>query len=109
MAFDEQDRPTPPSARSASGGRAYDLLTQEGGFAPEDIIFRPQRPGRGHRIAEHNGYAKAFIEALPKIKERCPGARTSGGISNLSFAFRVTRSCAAPCTRRSSTTRLRRA
>ena len=39
-------------------------------------------------IAEHNGYAKAFIEALPLIKERCPGARTSGGISNLSFSFR---------------------
>ena len=39
-------------------------------------------------IAEHNGYAKAFIDALPLIKERCPGARTSGGISNLSFSFR---------------------
>src|SRR6185503_12854271 len=37
---------------------------------------------------EHNGYAKAFIDALPRIKQRCPGARTSGGISNLSFAFR---------------------
>ena len=39
-------------------------------------------------IAEHNGYAKAFIDALPLIKERCPGVRTSGGISNLSFSFR---------------------
>ena len=39
-------------------------------------------------IAEHNGYAKAFIDALPLIKQRCPGARTSGGISNLSFSFR---------------------
>src|SRR6202020_622532 len=37
---------------------------------------------------EHNGYAKAFIDALPLIKERCPGAHTSGGISNLSFSFR---------------------
>ena len=39
-------------------------------------------------MAEHNGYAKAFIDALPLIKQRCPGARTSGGISNLSFGFR---------------------
>src|SRR6202012_3179213 len=39
-------------------------------------------------IAEHNGYARAFIDALPLIKERCPGVRISGGISNLSFAFR---------------------
>ena len=55
---------------------------------PEDIIFDPNVLAVATGIEEHNGYAKAFIEALPLIKERCPGARTSGGISNLSFAFR---------------------
>ncbi|HWM00826.1 MAG TPA: vitamin B12 dependent-methionine synthase activation domain-containing protein, partial [Actinophytocola sp.] len=69
-------------------GRAYDLLTQQAGFAAEDIVFDPNVLAVATGIAEHNGYAKAFLEALPRIKERCPGARTSGGISNLSFAFR---------------------
>src|SRR6202030_1395904 len=52
------------------------------------IIFDPNVLAVATGIAEHNGYAKSFIEALPLIKERCPGVRTSGGISNLSFAFR---------------------
>jgi 5-methyltetrahydrofolate--homocysteine methyltransferase len=69
-------------------GRAYDLLTQQAGFAAEDIIFDPNVLAVATGIAEHNGYAKAFIEALPLIKQRCPGTRTSGGISNLSFSFR---------------------
>ena len=55
---------------------------------PEDIIFDPNVLAVATGIEEHNGYAKAFIEALPLIKERCPGSRTSGGISNLSFSFR---------------------
>src|SRR5204862_6273433 len=69
-------------------GRAYDLLTQEVGFPPEDIVFDPNVLAVATGISEHNGYAKAFLDALPLIKERCPGARTSGGISNLSFSFR---------------------
>src|SRR6266540_4355498 len=67
--------------------RAYRLLTEDG-WAAEDIIFDPNVLAVATGIEEHNEYAKAFIEAIPLIKERCPGARTSGGISNLSFAFR---------------------
>jgi 5-methyltetrahydrofolate--homocysteine methyltransferase len=88
MAFDEQGQADTVERKVSICGRAYDLLTGQGGFAPEDIIFDPNVLAVATGIAEHNGYAKAFIEALPKIKERCPGTRTSGGISNLSFAFR---------------------
>jgi 5-methyltetrahydrofolate--homocysteine methyltransferase len=88
MAFDEQGQADTAERKVRICGRAYDLLTQRAGFAPEDIIFDPNVLAVATGIAEHNGYAKAFIEALPLIKERCPGVRTSGGISNLSFAFR---------------------
>jgi len=88
MAFDEQGQADTAERKVAICGRAYDLLTQQAGFAAEDIIFDPNVLAVGTGIAEHNGYAKAFIDALPLIKERCPGARTSGGISNLSFSFR---------------------
>ncbi|GAB7036274.1 MULTISPECIES: methionine synthase [Catenuloplanes] len=88
MAFDEQGQADTTERKVAICGRAYDLLVSEAGFAPEDIIFDPNVLAVATGISEHNGYAKAFIDALPLIKERCPGARTSGGISNLSFAFR---------------------
>ena len=88
MAFDEKGQADTTERKVAICGRAYDLLTQQAGFAPEDIIFDPNVLAVATGIAEHNGYAKSFIEALPLIKERCPGVRTSGGISNLSFAFR---------------------
>ncbi len=88
MAFDEQGQADSAERKVAICGRAYDLLTQQAGFAAEDIIFDPAVLAVATGIAEHNGYAKAFIDALPLIKQRCPGARTSGGISNLSFAFR---------------------
>jgi 5-methyltetrahydrofolate--homocysteine methyltransferase len=88
MAFDEQGQADTADRKVEICGRAYDLLTQEAGFAGEDIIFDPNVLAVATGIAEHNGYAKAFIDALPRIKERCPGARTSGGISNLSFSFR---------------------
>jgi 5-methyltetrahydrofolate--homocysteine methyltransferase len=88
MAFDEQGQADTVERKVSICGRAYDLLTQRAGFAPEDIIFDPNVLAVATGIAEHNGYAKAFIEALPLIKERCPGVHTSGGISNLSFAFR---------------------
>ncbi|MFI9526539.1 methionine synthase [Micromonospora rosaria] len=88
MAFDEQGQADTTERKVEICARAYDLLTQQADFAPEDIIFDPNVLAVATGIAEHNGYAKAFIDALPLIKERCPGARTSGGISNLSFAFR---------------------
>jgi len=88
MAFDEQGQADTAERKVSICGRAYDLLTQRAGWAPEDIIFDPNVLAVATGIAEHNGYAKAFIAALPLIKERCPGVRTSGGISNLSFAFR---------------------
>jgi 5-methyltetrahydrofolate--homocysteine methyltransferase len=88
MAFDEQGQADTTQRKVEICARAYDLLTGQAGFAPEDIIFDPNVLAVATGIAEHNGYAKAFIDALPRIKERCPGVRTSGGISNLSFAFR---------------------
>ncbi|MEV4091378.1 methionine synthase [Streptosporangium saharense] len=88
MAFDETGQAETADRKVEICGRAYDLLTQRIGFAPEDIIFDPNVLAVATGMSEHNGYAKEFIEALPRIKERCPGALTSGGISNLSFAFR---------------------
>ncbi|NIH83168.1 methionine synthase [Amycolatopsis granulosa] len=88
MAFDEQGQADTCARKVEICGRAYDLLTRVAGFPPEDIIFDPNVLAVATGIAEHNGYAKAFIDALPLIKQRCPGARTSGGISNLSFSFR---------------------
>ena len=87
MAFDEQGQADTVERKVAICGRAYDLLTGIG-FAPEDIIFDSNVLAVATGIEEHNEYAKAFIEALPLIKERCPGSSTSGGISNLSFSFR---------------------
>ncbi|MCW2863422.1 MAG: methionine synthase [Actinoallomurus sp.] len=88
MAFDESGQADTADRKVSICGRAYDLLTQQAGFAAEDIVFDPNVLAVATGISEHNGYAKAFIDALPRIKERCPGARTSGGISNLSFSFR---------------------
>jgi 5-methyltetrahydrofolate--homocysteine methyltransferase len=87
MAFDEQGQADTVERKVAICGRAYDLLTGIG-FAPEDIIFDSNVLAVATGIEEHNEYAKAFIDALPLIKERCPGSSTSGGISNLSFSFR---------------------
>ena len=88
MAFDEQGQAETVERKVSICGRAYDLLTQVVGFEPEDLVFDPNVLAVATGIEEHNGFAKAFIEALPLIKERCPGAHTSGGISNLSFSFR---------------------
>ncbi|MFC4064432.1 methionine synthase [Actinoplanes subglobosus] len=87
MAFDEQGQADTTERKVEICARAYDLLVADG-FDPTDIIFDPNVLAVATGIAEHNGYAKNFIDALPLIKQRCPGARTSGGISNLSFAFR---------------------
>ncbi|MGP4024013.1 methionine synthase [Actinomadura sp. 3N407] len=88
MAFDERGQADTADRKVEICGRAYDLLTQKAGFPAEDIVFDPNVLAVATGISEHNGYAKAFIDALPRIKERCPGVRTSGGISNLSFSFR---------------------
>ncbi|HEX2902484.1 MAG TPA: methionine synthase [Jatrophihabitans sp.] len=88
MAFDEQGQADTADRKVEICGRAYDLLTQQAGFAAEDIIFDPNVLAVATGIAEHNGYAKAFLDALPRIKQRCPGVHISGGISNLSFSFR---------------------
>jgi 5-methyltetrahydrofolate--homocysteine methyltransferase len=88
MAFDEEGQATTVERRVEICARAYDLLTRDAGFAPEDIIFDPNVLAVATGIEEHDEYAKAFIDSLGPIKERCPGARTSGGISNLSFSFR---------------------
>jgi 5-methyltetrahydrofolate--homocysteine methyltransferase len=88
MAFDEQGQADTTQRKVDICGRAYDLLVGKAGFAPDDIVFDPNVLAVATGISEHNGYAKAFIDALPLIKQRCPGARTSGGISNLSFSFR---------------------
>ncbi|MGW4062955.1 methionine synthase [Amycolatopsis sp. NPDC004747] len=88
MAFDEQGQADTADRKVEICARAYDLLTRQAGFAGEDIIFDPNVLAVATGIAEHNGYAKAFIDALPRIKERCPGVHISGGISNLSFSFR---------------------
>src|SRR5205814_6521680 len=68
--------------------RAYRVLIDKAGFAAEDIIFDPNILAVATGIEEHAEFAKAFIAALPLIKERCPGVKTSGGVSNLSFSFR---------------------
>ncbi len=88
MAFDEEGQATEVQQRVAICGRAYDLLVEEVGFPPEDIVFDANVLAVATGIPEHNDYARAFIDSIPLIKERCPGSRTSGGISNLSFSFR---------------------
>ena len=88
MAFDERGQAETVERKVAICERAYTLLVKEAGFMPEDIVFDVNVLAVATGIEEHAGFAKAFIESLPLVKERCPGARTSGGISNLSFSFR---------------------
>ena len=88
MAFDEQGQADTVERKVEICERAYRLLTEQVGFPAEDLIFDPNVLAVATGIEQHNEFARAFIESLPLIKERCPGARTSGGISNLSFAFR---------------------
>jgi 5-methyltetrahydrofolate--homocysteine methyltransferase len=87
MAFDEQGQADTVERKVEICGRAYDLLVAEG-FPPEDLIFDANILAVATGIEEHDNYARAFIDALPLIKERCPGVLTSGGVSNLSFSFR---------------------
>ncbi len=88
MAFDERGQAETVERKVEILGRAYDLLTTEAGFAPEDLVLDPNILAVATGIEEHAAFAKAFIDAIPLLEERCPGALVSGGISNLSFAFR---------------------
>jgi 5-methyltetrahydrofolate--homocysteine methyltransferase len=88
MAFDERGQADTVERKVEICERAYKLLTERAGFAPEDIVFDPNILAIGTGIEEHAEYGRAFIDAIRLIKERCPGVRVSGGISNLSFSFR---------------------
>ena len=88
MAFDEQGQADTFERKIAICKRAYDLLTQKVGFNPQDIIFDPNILAIATGMEEHNGYGLAFIRAVEWIKQNLPGAKVSGGVSNLSFSFR---------------------
>ncbi|MFN8065379.1 MAG: methionine synthase [Vicinamibacterales bacterium] len=88
MAFDEQGQADTIERKVAICQRAYRLLTERAGFDPTDIIFDPNVLAIATGLDEHNDYAINFIEATRIIKATCPGAKVSGGISNLSFSFR---------------------
>ncbi|XP_060796282.1 methionine synthase [Neoarius graeffei] len=88
MAFDEKGQATEIDQKVQICTRAYKLLTEKVGFNPNDIIFDPNILTIGTGMEEHNTYAINFIKATRIIKETLPGARVSGGLSNLSFSFR---------------------
>lgn len=88
MAFDESGQADTYERKIEICSRAYDILTTEVGFKGHDIIFDPNVLAIATGIDEHNRYALDFIKATKWLKENLPGAKVSGGISNLSFSFR---------------------
>ena len=88
MAFDEKGQADTKERKVEICARAYDILVNQVGFPAEDIIFDPNVFAVATGIEEHNNYGVDFIEATREIKARCPAAKISGGVSNLSFAFR---------------------
>src|SRR4051794_10649796 len=88
MAFDEQGQADTVERKVAICTRAYKILTEDVGFPPEDIIFDPNVFAVATGMEEHNGYGVAFIEGARQIRETLPHVHISGGVSNLSFAFR---------------------
>jgi 5-methyltetrahydrofolate--homocysteine methyltransferase len=88
MAFDEKGQADTVARKVAICERSYKLLTEQAGFPAEDIIFDPNIFAVATGIEEHNNYARDFIEATAAIKQRCPHAHISGGVSNVSFSFR---------------------
>ena len=88
MAFDEKGQGDTVERRMAILKRAYELLTRDVGFAPADIILDANIFAIATGIEEHNAYAVQFIETVRRLKAEIPGTRTSGGVSNVSFAFR---------------------
>jgi 5-methyltetrahydrofolate--homocysteine methyltransferase len=88
MAFDEKGQADTFARKIEICERAYRILVDEVGFPPEDIIFDPNIFAIATGIEEHNNYAVDFIEATSWIKKNLPGAKVSGGVSNVSFSFR---------------------
>ena len=88
MAFDKSGQADSYERKIEICSRAYDILTEEVGFPPEDIIFDPNIFAVATGIEEHNEYANAYIEAAKTLKEALPGIHISGGVSNISFSFR---------------------
>ena len=88
MAFDEDGQADNLERRTQICARAYRILTEEVGFPAEDIIFDPNVFAVATGIEEHASYGRDFIEATRWIKQNLPGAKVSGGISNVSFSFR---------------------
>src|SRR6187399_2571413 len=88
MAFDEKGQADTKERKVEICERAYQILTEEVGFDPQDIIFDPNIFAVATGIEEHNTYALEFLEAIKRIKANLPGAKISGGVSNLSFSFR---------------------
>ncbi len=88
MAFDEQGQADTFARKTEICQRAYRMLVDEVGFPPEDIIFDPNIFAVATGIEEHNNYAVDFVEATAWIKANLPGAKVSGGVSNVSFSFR---------------------
>ncbi|MEO5826519.1 MAG: methionine synthase [Gemmatimonadales bacterium] len=88
MAFDEAGQADTAERKVDILERAYRLLVDKVGFAPSDIILDPNVFAVGTGIDAHSEYGNAFVDAVRAVKKRCPGALTSGGISNVSFSFR---------------------
>jgi 5-methyltetrahydrofolate--homocysteine methyltransferase len=88
MAFDEEGQAVTADRKVEICARAYRILTEEVGFQPTDIIFDVNILTVGTGMEEHNNYAVEFFEAVRRLKKRFPQARTSGGVSNVSFSFR---------------------
>lgn len=88
MAFDEKGQAANKEDKVRICQRAYKILTEKVNFDPRDIIFDPNILTVATGMSEHNNYAVDFIEAVREIKKTCPGALTSGGVSNISFSFR---------------------
>jgi 5-methyltetrahydrofolate--homocysteine methyltransferase len=88
MAFDEQGQADSKERKVAISERAYNILTQQLGYKPQDIIFDPNIFAVATGLEEHNNYGVDFIEATREIKQKMPLVSISGGVSNLSFSFR---------------------
>lgn len=88
MAFDEKGQAVEIDDKVRISKRVYQLLTEQAGFPPEDIIFDPNVLTVATGIADHDNYAVNFIEATRQIKQLFPAVKVSGGISNVSFSFR---------------------
>ncbi len=88
MAFDEEGQAVTADRKVAISARAYKILTEVVGFEPSDIIFDTNILTVGTGIEEHNNYAVEFIEAVRQLKRKFPLAKTSGGVSNVSFSYR---------------------